>query len=334
MKISVVMTVLNEEKAIRVVLDSLAVQTRLPDEVVIADGGSGDNTLAIMREYSDARRLPLKVIEVPGANIAVGRNAAIRAARGDVIASTDAGVRCEMDWLEKLIGPLTPNPSPPSKTGERGEGVRGPVAVAGFFRSDPQSVFEAALGATTLPEVRDVNPQMFLPSSRSVAFHKRAWEAVGGYPEWLDYCEDVVFDLRMRKAFGPFVFVPDAVVHFRPRPSLRAFLRQFYRYARGDGKANLFPRQHAIRYFTYLVVAPLLAFAAITISPWLWLVGVVAGLAYVRVPLRRLWPRLKELSSFDKLKALLWIPVIRVVGDGAKMVGYPVGVWWRITQRL
>ena len=34
---------------------------------------------------------------------------------------------------------------------------------------------------------------------------------------------------------------------------------------------------------------------------------------------------------------LLWIclltlglaPVIRVVGDAAKMIGYPVGVWWR-----
>ena len=53
--------------------------------------------------------------------------------------------------------------------------------------------------------------------SRSVAFTKGAWRRAGGYPEWLDYCEDVVFDLKLRQKFGPFLFVPEAVVHFRPR---------------------------------------------------------------------------------------------------------------------
>src|SRR3990172_534908 len=107
--------------------------------------------------------------------------------------------------------------------------------------------------------------------------------AVGGYPEWLDYCEDVIFDLKLREKYGPFVFVPEAVVHFRPRPNLRALFQQYHRYARGDGKANLFPRQHAIRYLTYLVVAPLLVYAAITVSPWLWLGGGCAGVGVVRL---------------------------------------------------
>ena len=332
MKVSVILTVLNESESIRAVLDTLAAQTRRPDEVVIADGGSRDSTLAILREYDEAGRLPLRVIEAPGANIAQGRNAAIRAASGEIIVSTDAGVHCEPDWLEKITAPFVAPLSRDRQAGTgEGPGVR---AVAGFFRADPQNVFEMALGATTLPDVRDVNPQTFLPSSRSVAFCQSAWEAVGGYPEWLDYCEDVIFDLKICEKFGPFVFVPEAVVHFRPRPNLRAFFRQYHQYARGDGKANLFPRQHAIRYLTYLVVAPLLGYAAITVSPWLWLVGVFAGLAYVRLPLRRLRPRLKELSLSDQLKALVYILVIRVVGDVAKMVGYPVGVWWRVrTQR-
>jgi len=330
MKVSVIMTVLNEGESLRAVLDSLAVQTRPPDEVVIADGGSRDNTVNILRDYEG--QFPLKVIERPGANIAQGRNAAIRAASGDVIASTDAGLRCESDWLEKLTLPLTLAPSPPSLTGEKA-GVRRPMAVAGFFRSDPQTVFELALGATILPEAREVNPQTYLPSSRSVAFRKSAWEAVGGYPEWIDYCEDVIFDLKMREAFGTFVFVPEAIVHFRPRPGLRAFFRQYCQYARGDGKANLFPRQHAIRYFTYLVAAPLLIYAALTVSPWLWPLGVAAGLAYIRLPLRRLWPRLRELSPLDRLKVLIYIPVIRIVGDVAKMIGYPVGVMWRMRRQ-
>ena len=84
---------------------------------------------------------------------------------------------------------------------------------------------------------------------------------MGGYPEWLDYCEDLIFDLRLRNLVGPFVFAPEALVYFRPRPNLRAFFVQYYRYARGDGKADLWRRRHAIRYLTYLVAAPLVAAA-------------------------------------------------------------------------
>jgi len=315
MKVSLILTVLNEGESIRGVLDSLAAQTRPPDEVVIADGGSHDDTVAILRRYAAAGRLPLRVIETPGANISEGRNAAIRLTTGEVIAATDAGVRCPPDWLEKLTAPFA--------------GPGQVSAVAGFFRPDARNVFELAMGATVLPEARDVSPKTYLPSSRSVAYLKSAWEAVGGYPEWIDYCEDVIFDLKLRRLVGAFVFAPEAVVYFRPRGSLRAFARQYYLYARGDGKASLFGRQHAVRYFTYLVVTPLLIFAALTVSPWLWLLGALAGLAYLRLPFRRLWPHLAPLAWPDRLRAVLYVPVIRVVGDVAKMAGYPAGCWWR-----
>jgi glycosyltransferase involved in cell wall biosynthesis len=314
--ISVVLTVLNEGEDVRAVLDSLCAQTLPPAEVVAADGGSRDQTVAIMESYTG--RLPLRVVSAPGANISQGRNAAIRAAKGDLLAVTDAGVRCDPAWLAQLAAPFA---------------EPGVMAVAGFFRSDPHTVMEVAMGATVLPDATDINPATYLPSSRSVAFRRSVWETVGGYPEWLDYSEDVVFDLAVRRKFGPFVFVPAAVVHFRPRGSLAALARQYYRYARGDGKANLFPRLHAIRYFAYLVVAPLLVYAAATISPWLWLVGLAAGLAYLRLPLRRLWPRLNVLAPLDRIRALLYLPLIRLTGDLAKVAGYPVGVAWRLTRK-
>ena len=317
MKISVIVTVKNEAKSIHRLLDSLAAQTRAPDEIVVCDGGSTDGTLDVLRAET---RLPLRVIARPGTNISQGRNAAIAEATGEVIASTDAGVVLASEWLKELAAPF-------------GTGASEVWGTAGFFLPDPHTTFEAAMGATVLPQLGEIRPETFLPSSRSVAFRKEAWQAVGGYPEWLDYCEDLIFDLALRKRFGPFVFAPKAIAHFRPRGSLRAFFRQYYSYARGDGKADLFRRRHAIRYLTYLVAAPAIALAGALLSPW-WLTLYLAGAAaYTWTPCRRLTALWGKLNVAERARAALLVPVIRVTGDVAKMVGYPVGVAWRLKRR-
>jgi glycosyltransferase involved in cell wall biosynthesis len=317
-KVSVICTVWNEAAAIERLLASLEAQSRAPDEIIVADGGSGDGTLDILAAWAEAGRLPLQVLERPGSNISQGRNAAIEAASGDVIAVTDAGVRIEPGWLAALLQPF--------EAQDRGRFV---AAVAGWFVADPQTLFETALGATVLPHVREVDPATFLPSSRSVAFRKVAWEAAGGYPEWLDYCEDLIFDLRLRDLYGPFAFAPEALVHFRPRGSLQAFYRQYYRYARGDGKADLWRRRHFARYTTYAVLAPALLMLALFHSPWWWLALLAGAAAYLATPYRRLVPLLAPYGLVDRLRAVALVPVIRVVGDVAKMIGYPAGLVWR-----
>ena len=313
MPVSLIATVLNEGDNLRTLLDSICAQTRLPDEVVISDGGSTDNTVAVLRDY--AERLPLKIVDAPGANISAGRNVAIQATSHDVIAVTDAGVQLDPNWLARLIVPFEAN----SKT----------HAVAGFFKSDTQTPFEVGMGATVLPEVSEINPATFMPSSRSVAFRRETWESVGGYPEWLDFGEDLVFDFRIAALNGPFPFAPDALAFYRPRQTLRAFLKQYYLYARGDGKADLFPRRHAIRYLTYFAALPILIVAAVVNSP-LWLLAFVPGAAYMLGrPYRRLINQWGGLTFAEKIIAALWVPVIRISGDWAKMVGYPVGLVWR-----
>lgn len=314
--VSVVATVLNERESLDRLLCSLAEQTRRPDEVVIVDGGSADGTWEQLerrsREAGDAP--PLVVRSLPGANISAGRNAAIQAARGPVIAATDAGVRLEPGWLEAIAAPFE----------------SGAQVVAGFFVSDPEGAFETALGATTLPEQAEIDPERFLPSSRSVAFRRDAWRAAGGYPEWLDYCEDLVFDLRLLALAGPARFAPQARVRFRPRPSLGAFARQYYRYARGDGKADLWLGRHLIRYASYLVLAPLILAAALGLHPGFGLMLPLGLAAMTQRPYRRLRRQWGPLGPRQRLLALAWVPLIRITGDLAKMAGYPVGRWWRL----
>jgi glycosyltransferase involved in cell wall biosynthesis len=318
---SLIMTVRNEAASLPGLFESILGQTALPAEVVIVDGGSTDGTQDVVRRY--AAQLPLRLIEKPGANISEGRNTAIEHAGCDIIAATDAGVRLEPAWLETLVMPLVEDPTLD--------------VVSGFFVADPQSPFERAMGATVLPALEDIDPETFLPSSRSVAFRKGVWRAAGGYPEWLDYCEDLVFDMSLKEQGKRFHFAPGAVAHFRPRADLRAFYVQYYRYARGDGKADLWRKRHAIRYATY-TLGPAVAL-------WSWahrgsLLGrvgllfvLLAAAAYCYRPYQRLLPALRGLSSVEKLYALAMVPLIRLAGDEAKMAGYLPGVLWRFRHR-
>jgi glycosyltransferase involved in cell wall biosynthesis len=315
MKVSVIVTVKNEEAAIQTLLDSLYHQILPPDEVVICDGGSTDGTLAVAREF--ARWLPIKLVEAPGSNISAGRNRAIAAASGLVIASTDAGVMLSPSWLASITEPI--------RAGRA-------AVVGGWFEPDPYTDFEVAMGATVLPELSDIEAGKFLPSSRSIAFLKSAWEAAGGYPEWLDYCEDLVFDLALRERIGAFAFAPRAVAHFRPRGSLRSFFRQYYLYARGDGKANLWLKRHLIRYGTYLVALPLLLRMIWRGKRLGWLGLFAGGFVYCLRPAQRLWPQTSSWRLWPRVRVFALIPIIRLVGDAAKMIGYPVGVWWRFRR--
>ena len=150
--------------------------TAAPDEVVIVDGGSADGTVEVLRSFT--RRLPLRILVEPGCSISAGRNRGVEVASCDLIAVTDAGVRLASSWLEEIVAPLI-----------LGEAEVTVLSLRIHARSSSR-----AWEPTTLPQVGEIDPDRFLPSSRSVAFTKPTWEHVGGYPEWLDYCEDLVFD--------------------------------------------------------------------------------------------------------------------------------------------
>lgn len=316
MSVSVILTVKNEAATLPHLLDSLMHQSLWADEIVVCDGGSSDETLDILTLYQ--QWLPIKIISAPGANISEGRNRAIAAATGEVIAGTDGGVVLSPDWLRELVRPIE----------ERNVSV-----VSGWFEADPYTDFEVVLGATVLPDRDDINPTDFLPSSRSIAFQKAAWAAAGGYPEWLDYCEDLIFDLNLRQLFGSFAFAPNAVAYYRPRRSLRAFARQYYLYARGDGKANLWAKRHLVRYMTYLLALPFIGRLLWQGRKWGWLLLCGGGAAYCRRPAERLWPLTEGWSPAARTRAFALIPIVRLVGDVAKMLGYPVGLIWRWRQR-
>lgn len=96
--ISVVMPVYNEAANIISTLEALYSNTVLPDEVIVADGGSTDNTVQLIKE-----RFPqATVINNPEKNAAAGRNEGIKKAHGDVIAFTDGDCIVDKHWIENI----------------------------------------------------------------------------------------------------------------------------------------------------------------------------------------------------------------------------------------
>lgn len=220
--VSLILTTLNEEATIGALLDDILKQTTKPDELIIVDGNSRDHTVCVIRRYEEPLRqagIRLVLRIVPGANIARGRNEAIAAAQGHVVAVTDAGCRLDSRWLERIVEPL--------RAGRAD-------FVGGFYRPVARTRFQRVLALLTTPPRPTTG---FLPSSRSVAFTKSIWDQVGGYPEWLPWGEDTLYNRMCLKVGARYEIAAEAVVYWEVRRTFRDALKQYFRYAFGDGLA-------------------------------------------------------------------------------------------------
>jgi cellulose synthase/poly-beta-1,6-N-acetylglucosamine synthase-like glycosyltransferase len=228
--VSLICTLYNEAGSVAAFLDAVYSMEGLPEEFVIVDGGSTDGTAEAITGYvgEHPTAMDVRLLVRPECNrrstvgaIAKGRNVAIASARHDLIAVTDCGCMVERDWLRKIVGPLLGDP-------------RADIA-GGWYLPDARTSFERCLGNVWLVPPGEVDPGHFLPSSRSLAFRRSAWEAVGGYPEHTYYAEDTLFDLLLRQRGYAIVYVPDALVRWRMKSSVGAFAKLVHDYGYGDG---------------------------------------------------------------------------------------------------
>lgn len=252
--------------------ESIFQQTRLPDEIIVVDAGSRDGTTEILGRIAANSPISFSVLIEPGANIARARNLAIERARFPIIAVTDFGCRPKSDWLEKLIAPFEAEPST--------------RVVAGLYAPVDRKRKPAWRGYPLYPVVSRIDPQNFLPSNRSIAFTKEAWQDAGGYPDWLTLTgEDTFFDRELKRAGGVWAFVPAAIVEWHAPENFMAYLRKVYWWAIGDGESGV----HATFYWRYVLQLAtiiggtiLLSLLALAIGRWqipptgVWL-GLIAG---------------------------------------------------------
>jgi len=303
-RVSLICTLKNEVSSIDGFLNSIFSQSRIPDELIIVDGGSTDGTIDIIESYVDDKAaFPINLLVCEGVNIAQGRNIAIKNANFDLIASTDLGCVLDKDWLKNLIRPFEENLEVD--------------VVSGWYEPDARTTFERTAADVIFPKLDTVikSHRVMLPSSRSVAYKKKCWELVGGYPEWLYTAEDTLYDINLREAGCKFAFAPDAVVYWRVRPNLKSIFKQYYLYARGDGQAGINTRHYA------LLLAGISAIAVLLISSFyhnVFWIGLLMMLgSYCALPFWR-----KRISFHEAPLSKL---VIRSVTDISGIIGFLMG---------
>jgi glycosyltransferase involved in cell wall biosynthesis len=228
--VSVVATVLNEAEDIGRVVPSLLAQEPPAAEVVVVDGGSTDGTWEWLEaaHAKDARLVAIRdetcSLKYSPGPVSRGRNVAIKAAKSNVIACADAGCTYAPDWLQNLTAPLVTGTAEYALGGsciDADESTVWDVAAAPFF--------SIKLGA---------NEPTKSCTARSVAFTRRLWEQVGGFPENVLVGEDTLFDLEARRQTAP-AFIRNAKAIYRPRYTFRSACYNMARYAVSDGQSRV-----------------------------------------------------------------------------------------------
>lgn len=221
---TVVLVTHDRRRLLERTLDAVAAQTLPPDEVLVVDNGSTDGTAELLADRRARHDPPgLRVITREGnLPVAQGRNLAVRASGGEVVAFTDDDCRPRPTWLETLVAGMR-------------EGVG---LVQGRTTADP------AQRLAPLSRTQWTPAEFGLYETCNIAYTRSALDAAGDPapdgpfdlrfaddvadtlgPRWrhLPFGEDTELGWRVRRAGARSRFAVHAVVEhevFPPDPSL------------------------------------------------------------------------------------------------------------------
>jgi succinoglycan biosynthesis protein ExoA len=261
--VSVIVPVRNEVALIGRTLDQLLRQDYPPDrfEVLVADGGSTDGTRTVVAGFA-AEFANVRLVDNPRRWSSAGRNAGLRASRGDVVIIVDG--HCELDnprYLADLADAFT-------TSGADCVGRPQPLDVSGASRLQRAVAAARAsrLGHHPDSHIWSDRPGFVPPHSVAVAYRREVFRMIGPFDERFDACEDVELNHRVAQAGLRCWFAPRLRVCYHPRTSLGGLFRQMLRYGRGRVRLlRKHPETFALRGFL-----PAVLLAGLAAGPLFW----------------------------------------------------------------
>jgi glycosyltransferase involved in cell wall biosynthesis len=212
MKLTVYIPCYNTARFIEASIRALLGQTRPPDELLVIDDGSSDNSVEL------ASRFPVRVIRhEKNKGLAAARNTAFENATHSLVGAIDADVLPDPTWLENLLEHFVD---------PRVAGVSGRLIEA--HHTTPADAWRAEQMTQDLGLKRiDIEqPSLRRLGGFGTIFRKEAVMSVGGYDEkFRTNYEDVDLCTRLLASSHKLIFEPRAVAFHQRRDTIRSVIR-------------------------------------------------------------------------------------------------------------
>lgn len=300
-KISVIIPVKNEEKKIEQCLAAVFAQSFVPDEVIIVDGHSTDETVKKAQKY------PVLIFYENYHTRAGANQIGIENANGDFIAFTDADCIPEKDWLENLMK-------------EFREGI---VGVGGGIINLGDGLWEKSINlavGTFLGSANSVQGRFFKEKRyvRSISgcnsmYRKLDLLRVGGFDVTLGTAEDTELNSKLLK-IGKLLYTPASIIHHNHNRGLKDFAKRMHQYGYGRAKSKLFDIQIIPPIFIVILLA------SIVITPLIFIAFVALYLVILLISGLYFFIRQKD------PRYILTVPLILLIEHCCFTVGFWRGV--------
>ena len=201
---SIVLNVMNEEKNIADLLDSLVVQEE-PIEIIVVDAASKDRTRDIIKAYME--KYPFVKLYVKPGRRGESTNYGVSLAKGDIIMFTGGTCIANPFWVKEMR-----------------ESIRaGAPVVVGRTINIGYQPWESLDRVELYHKGNDIS----YPSCNE-AFRRDAITKAGGFDNWFITAEDIDLNMRAVDAGFNIVYNPNAVIYHRTKATVYRFFRQAF----------------------------------------------------------------------------------------------------------
>jgi len=321
-KVSVILTVKNEERTIKRAIESVLRIDYLDYEVIVVDGGSEDQTVGVAKNHR------VRVIQTKDSTPAQGRNVGIANSSYPIIAFVDGDCYVERkDWLRNGVDLLRQ---------EDIGGVGGPIipfSEAPYMSRalmDVLSTFFTNAGSAQFARYEKQREVESISSCNAV-YRREVIERAGLFAEDLRFCEDADLNYKIRKLGYRLVYSPKVIVeHDWKVYSFSSLFRYMFRYGAGRAVAvkkhpYLFSLLNAVPSFAFICMFFLfllsLVFGGIFMYATLLLVSSYCALSFISA--------FFAAHRFKDIQMVLVAPVTYVLVHVGYAIGFISGLFSR-----
>ena len=314
---SIIIPCRNEEKFIAQCLDSLIISDYPKDrmEIIVINGDSEDKTKEIVQKYVDKYSF-IKLFDNIKKLTPISLNMGIKNSKGDVIMMMGAHANYNKDYVSKCIRSLFE-----FKVDGVGGAMKAIPRENTLIAKAITKVSSSLFGTGDAYFRINCKKVKYVDALFGSCYRRDVFEKIGLYNENFARSQDIEFSLRLKRAGGKILLIPDIVSYYYPSSSLREF--SYHNFI--DGLWITYPLKFSKTSFSLRHYVPLVfilsllgtAFLGLFFSSFLQLFLLMVGL-YV---LTNLYFSIRISLKEKDIKLLFILPLIFTI----RHIGYGLG---------